>query len=150
MTPAPCARISGSTARMPKKTPLKLMSTACAHARGIGAGQRPDRLDDAGVVDQRVDPPEGLAGAGDRRLHLAELRDVAGHRLGLGADLAQPRGERGDAFRRAGEQQQRRPLRAIASAAAAPMPRLAPVMTTDFPESLPIARRFPRAIAFAA
>ena len=85
MTPEPCARIAGSTARMPWKTPLKLMSAACAQARGSAVGQRSDRLDDAGVVDQRVDPAEGLVRAGDRGLHLAVLGDVAGHRLGLRA-----------------------------------------------------------------
>ena len=95
---------------MPKKTPLKLMSAACAQARGSAAGQRPDRLDDAGVVDQRVDAAEGLVGAGDRGLHLAVLGDVAGHRLGLGAAPAQPRGELGDALGRAGEEQHRRAL----------------------------------------
>ena len=110
----------------------------------VDGGERADRLDDAGVVDERVDPPEGLARAGDRRLDLGELGDVAGHRLGLGAALAQPGGERGDALGASGRAAARAaPSAAIASAAAAPMPRLAPVMITDFPASWPM-RALPR------
>ena len=41
MVPEPCARMAGSTARMPKKTPLKLMSAACAQARGSTAASGP-------------------------------------------------------------------------------------------------------------
>ena len=41
MVPDPCARIAGSTARMPKKTPLKLMSAACAQARGSAVASGP-------------------------------------------------------------------------------------------------------------
>ena len=58
---------------------------------GIGRGERRDRLDDAGIVDQDVEAAQPLAGIGHRALDRGIVGDIAGQRLGRAAgrdDLA--------------------------------------------------------------
>ena len=50
------------------------MSAARAQARGVGRGQRADRLDHPGVVDHGVDAAEGCPRPRHRRLELVERR----------------------------------------------------------------------------
>ena len=91
MTPEPCARISGSTARMPWKTPLKLMSAACAQARGSAEASGPiGSMTPALLIIASMRPKASRARA-TAACDLGEFRDIAGHRLGLGAGSAQPR-----------------------------------------------------------
>ena len=42
--------------------------------------ERPERPEDAGIVDQRVEPSEAAVDLGDRRRHAIGIGDVAGQR----------------------------------------------------------------------
>ena len=102
MMPEPCARIVGSTARMPKKTPLKLVSAACAQARGSTVAIGPiGSMTPALLISASIRPKASRARA-TAACDLGELGDVAGHRLGLAAGAPQPGGERGDRRRPSG------------------------------------------------
>ena len=135
MVPEPCARIPGSTARMPKKTPLKLMSAACAQARGSTAASGPiGSMTPALLISASMRPKasRARATAAWTWLYSATSQVIASawapFRRSRVAIAVMPPAERASSRTAA-------PSSAIASAAAAPMPRLAPVRITDLPES---------------
>ena len=135
MVPDPCARITGSTARMPWKTPLKLMSTACAQARGSVAASGPiGSMTPALLISASIRPKASWARAtaACTWLYSATSQVIASacapFRRSRVATSVMPPAERASSRTAA-------PASAMASAAAAPMPRLAPVMITDLPES---------------
>ena len=135
MTPAPCARMSGSTARMPKKTPLKLMSAACAQARGSTLAKGPiGSITPALLISASIRPKASRARAtaactwensATSQVIASAWPPLLRSRV---ASVVMPSAERARSSTAA-------PSATSASAAAAPMPRLAPVTITDFPAS---------------
>ena len=122
--------ISGSAACAVSIVPIRLTSivraSACAET-GHHRGQRRD----AGVGDDDVEPAEGVHGPLHGGLQRLGVGDVGLHPQVLGAELV---GDRAPA--RSGSRPTsatRAPRAAALRASSAPMPRAAPVISTDLP-----------------
>ena len=120
---------------MPKKTPLKLMSAACAQARGSALASGPiGSMTPALLISASIRPKASCARAtaACTWLNSATSQVIASawapSRRSRVASWVMPSAERASSSSAA-------PSAAIASAAAAPMPRLAPVRITDLPVS---------------
>ena len=84
MVPPPDATIAGWAAREQRNVPSRCTDSIRLQAASVTDSAGP-RVDDARVVDERIQPPEAGHDRGDHRVHRRRVGHVGGHAEGLRA-----------------------------------------------------------------